>query len=137
MMRGALVPAGAVLAAMAVGAPVLSAWSARTQGEDLYLGRRPLAARIAGHPDPLPAMATRCANCHDGAQATGGLLTGATLTQAARRRGGPLSSYDETALCRLLREGVDPALVIVDRGMPRFAVDDAACAALWAYLSSR
>lgn len=136
-LRGTIITAGAMLAAMAVAAPVLSAWSARTQGEDLYLGRRALQARIAGHPDALPAMTTRCVNCHDGAPSTGGALTSATLTLAQHRRGGPLSIYDQAALCRVLRQGVDPALVVVDRGMPRFDIDDADCGALWAYLSSR
>lgn len=135
--RGALITAGAMLAALAVAAPVLSAWSARAHGEEIYFGRRALPARIAGHPDALPAMSSRCVNCHDGAQATGGALTGSTLTQAARRRGGPLSMYDQAALCRVLRGGIDPALVVVNRGMPRFEIDDADCAALWAYLSSR
>ena len=52
-------------------------------------------------------------------------------------RGGPPSGYDRGTLCRLLREGIDPAHVMVTRTMPRFDLDDAACAALWTHLSNQ
>jgi hypothetical protein len=109
----------------------------RVDGAALYEGRQPLVARVSGHEQPLPALATRCANCHEGAQAIAPGLNERTLAQALPRRGGPPSRYDARALCRLLREGLDPALVLVPREMPRYAIDEPACAALWTYLSSR
>ena len=42
---------------------------------------------------------------------------------------------DLTSFCRLLRTGVDPAYVIIDRVMPTYDVSDAACASLWQYLT--
>ncbi|RZM00732.1 MAG: hypothetical protein EOP73_15405 [Variovorax sp.] len=102
-----------------------------------------LRGRLAGHPDDLPPAATRCVNCHaigeaPGRPATatfGPLLGPATLAWALPRRGGPPSRYDAASLCRLLREGIDPAWVMVDAAMPRYAVSDAQCEALWARLA--
>ena len=51
------------------------------------------------------------------------------------RRNGPPSRFDEASFCRLLRTGVDPADIVVPRAMPRYAIDDTDCRALWAYLS--
>jgi hypothetical protein len=103
----------------------------------------PLRGRLAGHPDLLPVVATRCVNCHavDGskrppsAAAFGPALGPATLARALARRGGPPSRYDADSLCRLLREGVDPAWVVIDAAMPRYEIDAAQCQALWARLS--
>jgi hypothetical protein len=112
-------------------------WQRRADGAALYEGRQPLVARVSGHEQPLPALAARCANCHEGAQAVAPALNERVLTQALPRRGGPPSRYDARALCRLLREGLDPALVLVPRAMPRYDIDERACAALWAHLQSR
>ena len=103
----------------------------------------PLRGRLAGHPDLLPVVATRCVNCHavdgskrpPGAAAFGPALGPATLARALARRGGPPSRYDADSLCRLLREGVDPAWVVIDAAMPRYEIDAAQCQALWASLS--
>ncbi|MGF6527722.1 hypothetical protein [Variovorax sp. PvP013] len=103
-----------------------------------------LHGRLAGHASDLPPQATRCVNCHaaGGAAASpataafGPSLGPATLTRAVSRRGGPPSRYDAASLCRLLRDGIDPAWVMVDAAMPRYAVSDAQCEALWARLSS-
>lgn len=118
-----------------------AAWSTvagpRARGEAFYRGAQPVAARIAGHANDLPADAARCANCHDGPQAIGPNLDGASLAQMQARRGGPPSRYDARALCRLLREGIDPAGVMVPRAMPRYAARDRDCDALWDFLSSR
>lgn len=112
-------------------------WLVRSDGAELFDGRRPLVARIAGHDEALPPLASRCANCHTGPQAVGGELTGATLASERARRGGPPSRYDAARLCRVLREGIDPAHVVVAKEMPRYAIADGACAALWAHLSQR
>ena len=102
-----------------------------------------LPGRLAGHASDLPPQATRCVNCHaaGGAAAPataafGPSLGPATLTRAVSRRGGPPSRYDAASLCRLLRDGIDPAWVMVDAAMPRYAVSDAQCEALWARLAA-
>lgn len=98
-----------------------------------------LRGRLAGHPGDLPSAATRCVNCHATGATAGQLLTAAfgpsldsdALARAISRRGGPPSRYDAVSLCRLLREGIDPAWVMVDASMPRYEVSDAQCQALW------
>lgn len=111
---------------------------ARTHGEALWRGERPLAGQIAGHAQAMPAAALRCINCHGGGPgaAPGGAprLDAATLTRPLARRGGPPSVYDEQAFCRLLRTGIDPAAVLLPREMPRYRIDDHDCAALWRHL---
>lgn len=108
----------------------------RLHGEALFSGQTALPARLSGHADPLPAQASRCINCHGaGADRVGPLLNAASLTSAQTRRGGPPSVYDERALCRALREGVDPAHVTLTRAMPLYTASDTDCTALWTFLS--
>lgn len=126
----------AALGALAWLTPKISAWRAATDGAALYEGRKPLAARIAGHEEQLPSVATRCSNCHEGPQ-TVATLNASTLAVKLPRRGGPPSRYDAATLCRVLREGIDPAYVMLPRAMPRYDIDDAGCAAMWAHLSRR
>lgn len=111
-------------------------------GRRLFSGESPLTARIAGHVDALPGSASRCSNCHRTAAASaasaptfGPLLDARTLTARIARRGGPPSIYSAAALCKLLREGIDPAWVMVAPAMPRYDLSDAQCAALWAHLT--
>jgi len=132
---GAAAAAAAALLAAATAA--FLALQGRAEGAALYEGRQPLVARVSGHEQPLPALATRCVNCHEGAQAIGPALNERTLAQPLPRRGGPPSRYDAAALCRLLREGIDPASVIVPRAMPRYEIDTRACEALWSHLQNR
>lgn len=113
-------------------------------GRALYEGAQPISARIAGQDLDLPAAASRCGNCHrlvastpSSSTAIGPLLEAATLTVRRPRRGGPPSAYAEASFCRVLRTGIDAASVIVDRRMPRYAVSDAECAALWTYVTQR
>jgi cytochrome c553 len=101
-----------------------------------------LSGRLAGHPQALPAVATRCVNCHaiEGMAAPNGtafgpLLGATTLTGVRSRRGGPASRYDADSLCRLLRDGIDPAWVMIDGAMPRYEIDASQCRALWARLA--
>ncbi len=129
-----------VLALAGLGAATAATWTGlRTirEGEALFNGDRALPARLAMHDDPLPAHATRCLNCHAGAQAVGPALNRRTLAQAVPRRGGPASAYDANSLCRLLRTGIDPSWVQLDKGMPRYTVTDSECEALWRFLGSR
>lgn len=111
----------------------------RQQGERLFDGRAPLVARLAGHAHPLPADAARCIQCHGvvlpGGETFAPRLTAEHLRQRLPRRGGPPTAYDVRSFCRVLRDGVDPAQVILPRSMPRFVIDDAQCGALWTYLA--
>ena len=112
-------------------------------GRALFSGAWPLAAHIAGQDFALPRDAATCANCHESdpasrpSQSFGPPLGRPTLTRARARRGGPRSTYDGVTLCRALREGIDPAQVIIPQTMPRYAFTDQQCQALWAFLSTR
>ena len=121
----------------------------RAQGQQLFQGEASklgaLSGRLAGHADDLPAMATRCTNCHTSGGGTDApsktpefapRLNRQGLTQPTPRRGGPPSAYDAASLCKLLREGIDPAWVMVRQEMPRYAATDAQCVALWTFLVS-
>ncbi len=132
--------AGVVLAALAV-----AAWTAhqvatqRGRGAALFSGVTPLPARLVGHDRDLPPLATRCGNCHEGAAATAyaSPLTAAALTLPRVRRGGPPTAFGAKALCVLLREGTDPAHVMISTTMPRYTITDAQCDDLWTFLESR
>jgi hypothetical protein len=105
------------------------------RGERLFRGEESLAAEVQGQGVPLPAEASRCVNCHSGPAAPA--LDRASLLGRVSRRNGPPSRYDEASFCALLRSGVDPALVVVLRVMPRYEVDEAQCHALFAFVTSR
>lgn len=139
----------AVTAMLLVGLGLITAaWLAHERHGQMLLGQalfdglapepdRRLTGRIAGHDRALPAEAARCVNCHTGAAGPTGFgppLHAGTLAQPLARRGGPPSIYEEASLCRLLREGIDPAWVMVNQAMPRYDATDAQCAALWAWL---
>lgn len=113
-------------------------------GRQIFIGEAPITARLAGHGDALPTFATRCVNCHHAAepgasskQTFGPVLNANTLANHIPRRGGPPSKYDPMSLCKLLRDGIDPAWVMVPTAMPRYEITDAQCAALWAYMTLR
>lgn len=128
------------LAGAGLAVAALAAWQAASsldRGAALFNGGTPRPARLAGHDDELPPQATRCSNCHGDTDSLGPALGSVHLARPAARRGGPPSRYDEASLCRLMRDGVDPTWVLVDRTMPRYAVSDADCDDLWRYLSSR
>jgi hypothetical protein len=114
------------------------------RGRRLFSGEAAVPARIAGQDVALPAQASRCVNCHvagtappasAAATAAGPALNAQSLARPQRRRGGPPSRYDASSLCTLLRSGVDPAYVIIQRTMPRYEITDADCRALWAHLA--
>lgn len=144
-MKSVLLLSTLLLAAVSLGGTAGDSLTRR--GLDLFSGVLPLQGTIVGHSNALPPSAARCINCHaigsavpasspaSAAASFGPLLTPHGLTGAVARRGGPPSRYDAPAFCRLLRQGVDPAWVIVPRSMPRYALTDADCHALWAHLT--
>ena len=133
--------AAAAAAALAADA---SAADSREAGRRLFEGQTPLAAQISGQGLALPPQASRCTNCHAEAtdarasepnRAFAPVLSPDGLRRSQPRRGGPPSRYDVASMCRVLRTGIDPASVIVDRNMPRYELTDADCNALWVYLT--
>ncbi|MFC3695173.1 hypothetical protein [Chenggangzhangella methanolivorans] len=131
----------AALVVVALAAAAVLAWrSPIARGYMLFHGHAALEAKIFSGV-ALPVSASACVNCHEGA-ASGGpraiaRLDRTTFSAPRTPRGGAPVSYDEASFCRLMREGVDPASVMVSRLMPRFDVSDADCAALFAYVSRR
>jgi cytochrome c553 len=115
---------------------------ARERGRQLFQSGDGLAGRMAGHDAALPALATRCANCHgiagqaSGPGAAGPSLGRARLADLRARRGGPPSRFDAGSLCRLLNTGRDPADVVIAVTMPRYSASTAQCRDLWAHLTS-
>jgi mono/diheme cytochrome c family protein len=112
------------------------------RGERIFLGRETLAATIGGHELALPPEVAACAGCHKAPdkrrnEQFAPPLTRAWLTVPRDRRGGPPFAYDRDTFCKTVRTGMDPGYVILNRTMPRFALNDAQCRALWSYLSER
>jgi hypothetical protein len=127
----------------ALAAAPVQANPALDAGRAAFTGQSPLVAMMPGHREALPPAAARCSNCHAapglpaaGNGALGPGLSAATLMRALPRRGGPPSRYDAEALCRALREGVDPAGVMLGSAMPRYRIDDLGCRQLWTLLTS-
>lgn len=125
------------------------------RGLALFSGAAELQGRVVGHQVDLPAAAVACINCHGDAASERPLLASAEaaasgvaprfappltaqhLAQPLKRRGGPPSQYEAASLCRLLREGLDPAMVLIPLTMPRYRITDAQCADLWQFFLSR
>ena len=111
------------------------------RGQALFSGTIDLHGRIYTHVADMPPMVVRCSNCHavaDGPDVPRSLaprLTHSLLILPRARRGGPPSHYSRNGLCTLLRNGVDPAFVMISVEMPRYMIDDLNCGALWAYLT--
>ena len=136
-----------------MGAVLLTAWCVTAcgpavspeqwrAGQRLFAGDTPLVARMVGHHDVLPDMATRCSNCHQtqAKVAVPGFaptLSASSLLTDTARRGGPASHFDAKALCQVLRNGIDPAGVMVNQSMPRYEVTDAQCQSMWVFLVER
>jgi hypothetical protein len=114
--------------------------SPREQGQSLFTGRQPLVAKIRGHQHGMPPEVVVCANCHTRRSSDAGppaapIIDRNSLREQRQRRGGPPSAYDVSSFCTLLRTGVDPAHVLVDRVMPVYDSSDAVCSSLWEYLA--
>jgi hypothetical protein len=134
-MRAPVVTIAMLLAAASVHA---------NTGEQLYVGDLPIAARLRGDAQLLPATAARCINCHEPSpgsaasrRAYAPRLDRETLLHPLARRGGPESTYDARSFCRAVREGIDPANMLLGRSMPQYAADDEECQSLWQFLSHR
>lgn len=112
------------------------------RGEALFSGKMDLRGRIYTHVADMPPAVVRCANCHalaDGPSVPRSLaprLTQDLLLQPRPRRGGPASVYDLGKFCVLLRQGIDPAFVLISVEMPRYTIDDGECRALWRFLGA-
>ena len=117
------------------------------RGRKLFAGEAGLKARMVGHEQALPEDVVRCTNCHqrEKDQAAPPSTVAATnnfgprlgplgLTRALPRRGGPPSTYSAASFCRLLRDGIDPAHVMIPQTMPRYTLSDGECEAMWSYL---
>ncbi|SAL04582.1 hypothetical protein AWB78_07041 [Caballeronia calidae] len=99
-----------------------------------------MAAHLRDDERPLSSWTTRCVNCHVGtskAPAFAPPLTRESLLAETSRRGGPISHYDATAFCRAVKDGVDPAGVLLRKSMPRYQIADAECMALWRFVVHR
>jgi len=147
----------AVVAAAGIPLVATSTWvwlraSTRDRGAQLFHGQAPLTGQLVGHRDALPSEAVQCQNCHKLesepppkpvtageapalAETVGPTLGPASLTRLTPRRGGPASEYTADAFCRLLREGIDPAQIMIPQLMPRYTLTDAECNALWSYIT--
>jgi hypothetical protein len=123
-------------------AAVLQGVSA-ARGDALYRGHEPLRGSIRGHDDLLPPETIICANCHNANPAArlsarpAPQLDAALLLQMRQRHGGPPSRYDRESFCRLLRNGSDPAYVLIAREMPAYDVTDEQCSSLWIFLTEK
>ncbi len=106
-------------------------------GQDLFTGRIELHGRIRTHIVDLPPEVVRCANCHavgkgpDVPRSLAPRLSHELLLVPRTRRGGPPTFYDRGRFCTLLREGLDPARVLISVEMPRYSLSDEQCRALW------
>ena len=124
-----------------------AAASPGSRGRAIFVGKVPLKGRVRGHQGELPPAVVVCRNCHTAGTRTQGPALAPAARLAARldrsllleprpRRGGPPSSYDRSAFCKLLRTGIDPAYVLVARDMPIFDLDDGQCDSLWRFLTA-
>ena len=106
-------------------------------GRRIFTGETALPARLGERGDPLPAQASRCINCHGGSTPAAPRLTREHLTLARPRLNGPAVAYDQDSFCRALTLGMAPNHITLAPTMPRYTLDDPACAALWAYLATQ
>ncbi len=112
-------------------------------GEALYTGRMPMTGKLRGHEVALPAQVVVCSNCHEAGPSVGRSSAAyappldAQLAQRLSRRQGPPAAYNAEVLCKVLRTGVDPALIVLSQAMPLFEISDKDCASLWHYFLQR
>ena len=112
------------------------------EGHAIYHRAQGVVARVNG--ETVMAGAARCANCHGevGEGRREGALVAAPLHREAlstrhSRRGGPPSRYSQETFCQSLRTGIDPAGVVLDAAMPRYALSGSSCDSLWRFVTGR
>jgi hypothetical protein len=106
----------------------------------IFSGQRAAAAHLRDDNQPLPEWTTRCVNCHTRTDPSPGFappLTRGYLLDARSRRGGPPSRYDPVAFCRAVKDGIDPASVVLRKSMPHFELSSAECTALWRFVTNQ
>ena len=108
-------------------------------GRRMFFGETPLLGTIVGHQRPLPpkwsaALTAIGKTLGQSTSAFAPRLDRAGMIAPRRRRGGPPSRFSAVSFCRLLRTGVDPAYMVINRQMPRYVLDDGQCLDLWQYL---
>ena len=117
--------------------------AAALRGERIFIGIETAKGRIEGHAELLPVSASRCVNCHAASSrisAAGQFapaLDRSWLLDLHPRRGAPASVYEAGTFCDAIRTGIDPQHIVMKFSMPRFALNDAQCAALWFYLTGK
>jgi hypothetical protein len=110
------------------------------RGQALFAGKLELHGRIRTHLVDLPPPVVVCGNCHaagDGPEVARSLaprLTRDLLLAPRARRGGPVTIYNVDRFCTLLRNGTDPAYVLLSLEMPIYALDYSDCLALWQFV---
>ncbi|OWJ63060.1 hypothetical protein BWU74_01310 [Paraburkholderia caledonica] len=105
----------------------------------IFTGQRAAVAHLRDDNQSLPEWTTRCVNCHTRTDPSPGFappLTRGYLLDARSRRGGPPSRYDPVAFCRAIKDGIDPASVVLRKSMPHFELSSAECAALWRFVTN-
>lgn len=131
----ALAPAIASITYVAHAAPQCES---KDLGCSIFNGQHSVAAQLRDDDHLLPGSTTRCANCHSqtgSGDAFAPPLSPGNLFAAKVRRDGPASSYDQETFCRALREGIDPANVMLRKAMPHYRISDTECAALWHFVT--
>lgn len=110
-------------------------------GKRIFYGLDAVSATVQQNGTTLPTNASKCINCHS-AQTPPGAWTGSsqylsatTMTRMVSRRGGPASVYDQDKFCNAVRNGVDPAGVVLESKMPRYEMSDTQCADMWLFIS--
>lgn len=130
---------GLALAAAARSAGAAQPCEPADLGCSIFSGQHAVPAHLRDDDRPLPAWTTRCINCHtqtEPAAAFAPPLTADYLLAATRRRGGPPSQYDLATFCHALKDGVDPAGVVLRKTMPHYQISDSECAALWRFVTN-
>lgn len=112
------------------------------KGENLFYGRETLKGTLYLHNRALGTAFVRCMNCHQlqgqskfTNRADFGPELGARFLQTENSlRGGPARAYDADSFCHMLRTGMDPSQIMIRTDMPRYALSDDDCHALWRFL---
>jgi hypothetical protein len=109
-------------------------------GCSIFSGQQAVKAHLRDHDYPLPAGTSQCINCHGQTEVAPAFalpLTRSYLLDSKSRRGGPPIRYNQVVFCRVLKDGVDPAGVLLYKSMPHYELSDTECAALWRFFTNK